>query len=52
MDGVQCNMTNTMNTPVEALEVSYPLRVERYEIRDNSGGAGSTTAAGTESFGR
>ena len=34
MDGVQCNMTNTMNTPVEALEISYPLRVERYEIRE------------------
>ena len=40
MDGVQCNMTNTMNTPIEALEISYPLRVERYEIRENSGGAG------------
>lgn len=40
MDGVQCNMTNTMNTPVEALEISYPLRVERYEIREGSGGAG------------
>ena len=40
MDGVQCNMTNTMNTPIEALEISYPLRVERYELRDGSGGAG------------
>jgi N-methylhydantoinase B len=40
MDGVQCNMTNTMNTPVEALEIAYPLRVERYELRDGSGGAG------------
>src|SRR5262245_21580576 len=40
MDGVQCNMTNTMNTPVEALEISYPLRVERYEIREGSGGQG------------
>jgi N-methylhydantoinase B len=40
MDAVQCNMTNTMNTPVEALEISYPLRVERYEIREGSGGAG------------
>jgi N-methylhydantoinase B len=40
MDGVQCNMTNTMNTPVEALEIAYPLRVERYEIREGSGGAG------------
>ncbi|MBO0766757.1 MAG: hydantoinase B/oxoprolinase family protein [Hyphomicrobiaceae bacterium] len=40
MDAVQCNMTNTMNTPVEALEIAYPLRVERYEIREGSGGAG------------
>jgi N-methylhydantoinase B len=40
MDGVQCNMTNTMNTPIEALEISYPLRVVRYEIRAGSGGAG------------
>jgi N-methylhydantoinase B len=40
MDGVQCNMTNTMNTPVEALEIAYPLRVERYELRDGSGGRG------------
>jgi N-methylhydantoinase B len=39
-DGIQCNMTNTMNTPVEALEIIYPLRVERYELRDGSGGAG------------
>ena len=39
-DGIQCNMTNTMNTPVEALEISYPLRVERYELRDGSSGAG------------
>jgi len=39
-DGIQCNMTNTMNTPVEALEIAYPLRVERYELRDNSGGEG------------
>ena len=39
-DGIQCNMTNTMNTPVEALEISYPLRVERYELREGSAGAG------------
>lgn len=39
-DGIQCNMTNTMNTPVEALEVTYPLRVERYELREGSAGAG------------
>jgi N-methylhydantoinase B len=40
MSGVQCNMTNTLNTPIEALEIAYPLRVERYELRDGSGGAG------------
>jgi N-methylhydantoinase B len=39
-DGIQCNMTNTMNTPVEALEITYPLRVERYELRDGSAGVG------------
>jgi N-methylhydantoinase B len=39
-DGIQCNMTNTMNTPIEALEISYPLRVERYELREGSAGAG------------
>src|SRR5712691_9797086 len=39
-DGIQCNMTNTMNTPVEALEITYPLRVERYELREGSAGKG------------
>lgn len=39
-DGIQCNMTNTMNTPVEALEIGYPLRVERYELREGSSGNG------------
>jgi N-methylhydantoinase B len=39
-DGIQCNMTNTMNTPVEALEITYPLRVERYELREGSSGDG------------
>jgi N-methylhydantoinase B len=39
-DGVQCNMTNTMNTPIEALEITYPLRVESYELREGSSGAG------------
>ncbi|MFC6837466.1 hydantoinase B/oxoprolinase family protein [Halomarina ordinaria] len=40
MDGVQVGMTNTLNTPVEALEVAYPLRVERYGFRPDSGGDG------------
>lgn len=38
--GVQVGMTNTLNTPVEALEMEYPLRVERYELRTGSGGTG------------
>jgi N-methylhydantoinase B len=38
---VHVAMSNTLNTPVEALELSYPLRVERYDLRAGSGGAGS-----------
>jgi N-methylhydantoinase B len=37
---VHTHMTNTLNTPVEALEHAYPLRVEAYRIREGSGGAG------------
>jgi len=33
-------MTNTLNTPAEALEYAYPLRVQRYTVREGSGGAG------------
>ena len=40
LSGVQVGMTNTLNTPVEALETEYPLYVERYEIREGSGGEG------------
>ncbi len=40
VDGVHAHMTNTKNTPVEALELSYPLRVERYELRPDTGGTG------------
>jgi len=40
MDGVHVHMSNTMNTPAEVLETAYPLRVTRYELRDDSGGAG------------
>ena len=39
-DAIHTHMTNTLNTPVEALEYVYPLRVLRYEIRRGSGGAG------------
>jgi N-methylhydantoinase B len=38
--GIHVAMSNTFNTPAEALELSYPLRVERYELRLGSGGAG------------
>jgi N-methylhydantoinase B len=40
VDGIHAHMTNTRNTPVEALELAYPLRVERYELRPETGGAG------------
>jgi N-methylhydantoinase B len=39
--GVHVTMSNTLNTPVEALELSYPLHVERYELRRGSGGEGA-----------
>ena len=39
-DGVHVGMTNTLNTPVEALEREYPLRVEEYALREGSGGDG------------
>jgi N-methylhydantoinase B len=40
LDGVHVHLTNTSNLPVEALEGEYPLMVERYELVDDSGGAG------------
>jgi N-methylhydantoinase B len=40
MDGVQVGMTNTLNTPVEAMETAYPLWVEQYALRPSSGGDG------------
>ena len=40
MSGVHTHMTNTMNTPIEALENSYPFRVSAYSLRRNSGGSG------------
>ena len=41
VDGIQANMTNTMNTPIEAIERSLPLRITRYEFRQDSPGAGA-----------
>jgi N-methylhydantoinase B len=40
IDAIHSHMTNTLNTPIEVLESLYPVRVERYEIRDDSGGVG------------
>ncbi len=40
IDGIQCNMTNTLNTPIEEFERSYPIMLVRYEFRPDSGGAG------------
>ena len=42
ISAVHTHMTNSLNTPVEALEYAYPLRVRRYAIRRNSGGRGHT----------
>ena len=43
LDAVQTHMTNTLNTPIESLEMNYPLRVNRYQIRRGSGGQGEYT---------
>ena len=40
LSAVQTHMTNTLNTPIEVLEMHYPLRVSRYEVRTDSGGQG------------
>jgi N-methylhydantoinase B len=40
IDAIQCHMTNTLNTPIEALEREYPLRIVCYEIAQGTGGAG------------
>jgi N-methylhydantoinase B len=39
-DAVHTHMTNTLNTPIEALEAELPVRVTRYAIRAGSGGRG------------
>lgn len=40
MNGVHTNMTNTKNTPVEAIEQKYPFSIERYQLADDTGGNG------------
>jgi N-methylhydantoinase B len=41
LSGVQVHMTNTLNTPVEALEMAFPFRLLRYGLRRGSGGKGA-----------
>ena len=41
VSGVHTHMTNSLNTPAEALEYSYPFRVTRYSLRPGSGGDGA-----------
>ncbi len=40
LSGIHTHMTNTMNTPIEALEYAFPLEVEHYRLRKKSGGIG------------
>ena len=39
--GIHTHMTNSLNTPVEALEYAFPFRVRRYSLRPNTGGRGA-----------
>jgi len=43
VSGVHTHMTNSLNTPAEALEYAYPIRLRQYSFRPNSGGAGRHT---------
>jgi N-methylhydantoinase B len=40
LSGVHVHMSNTLNTPIEAFEYAYPMRITRYQLRDGSGGGG------------
>src|SRR5256886_2230272 len=40
IDGIHCHMTNTLNTPIEAMERTFPVLMTRYEFRPDTGGAG------------
>jgi N-methylhydantoinase B len=40
LDAIHTHMTNSLNTPAEAMEYDFPMRVRRYSIRKESGGAG------------
>lgn len=40
VSGIHTHMTNSLNTPAEALEYAYPVRLRRYSLRSKSGGGG------------
>jgi N-methylhydantoinase B len=40
IDGIHAHMTNTLNTPIEAIERDFPLRIVRYEFASSTGGDG------------
>jgi len=40
VSSIHSHMTNTLNTPIEALEYAYPLQIQRYSLRQGSGGSG------------
>jgi N-methylhydantoinase B len=40
LSGLHSHMSNTLNTPVEAFEFAYPMRIAAYQLRDDSGGDG------------
>lgn len=42
ISGVHTHMSNTLNTPVEAFEYAYPMRITKYQLRDDSGGCGAS----------
>jgi hypothetical protein len=43
LSGVHVHMSNTLNTPIEAFEYEYPMRITEYRIREGSGGFGAAT---------
>lgn len=47
MDAVQAHVQNTGNAPVEETEANYPVRIVRYELIEDSEGAGGIAAAST-----
>lgn len=40
IDGIHTHMTNTQNTPIEALEIKFPIRIDKYALRPDTAGAG------------